>query len=265
MGESYRELLDFAVETAYLAGRSTLGYFRTGVRPDMKKDNSPVTVADKLSEQVIRARVKEYYPHHAVLGEEYGLEGGEHATHRWLVDPIDGTKQFVRGLPYYSVLIGLEIEGNVEVGAAYFPAVDEMFFAAIGEGCWWNGRPCRVSAVEQLKQGYLLFEAMHLELLRPAWDYIKQHTYHQMGWGDAYSFMLIASGRAELMLDDGLEVWDCAPLSPILKEAGGYFGDWDGTPFSHGRRVLATTQKLLPQALELTRIVRERAAALKAG
>ena len=142
---SLQPYLDFAVETAYLAGRLTLGYFQTGIRPDMKADDTPVTAADRASEQFIRGRIEKQYPQHTIVGEEYGVTEHAGAEFRWFVDPIDGTKSFVRGVPLYAVLIGLEVAGKIEVGAAYFPALDEMVAAASGAGCWWNGRRAHVS------------------------------------------------------------------------------------------------------------------------
>jgi myo-inositol-1(or 4)-monophosphatase len=122
-----RPYLDLAVETAHEAGRLTLGYFRTGAaRPEFKPDESPVTVADREAETLIRRKIRERYPRHAIVGEEFGADEGRDGTFRWIVDPIDGTRAFVRGVPLYAVLIGLEIEGVCEVGTAYFPAIDEM-------------------------------------------------------------------------------------------------------------------------------------------
>lgn len=256
MGEDLGKYLDFAAETAYVTGRAVLGYWRTGVRPDMKTDNTPVTVADRLAEQIIRTRINETYPEHTVLGEEFGLEGSETASHRWIIDPIDGTKQYVRGLPLFGILIGLEIETKVEVGVAYFPAMDEMVMAATGLGCWWNGRRTHVSELRDLKDGVFMFEASHFPFLRQAWDEIQKATYHQMGWGDAYSYMMVATGRAEMAIDSGMQIWDCGPMAPILSEAGGFFGDWDGHPLSYGQEVMATTASLLPQAVALTRKIR---------
>ena len=145
--------LDFITETAYLAGRLTLAYFQTGVQADFKPDDTPVTVADRKAEELIRGRIEKRFPGHAILGEEFGSARGG-ANHCWVIDPIDGTKAFLRGVPLYAVLIGLEIEGRVEVGAAYFPALDEMLAAASGLGCWWNGRRARVSQVASLKESY---------------------------------------------------------------------------------------------------------------
>ena len=143
MAESLRSYLDFAVETAYLAGRLTLGYFQAGIRPDLKSDQTPVTIADRKAEELVRSRIESRYPGHAIVGEEFGVDAGESAHHRWYIDPIDGTKSFVHGVPLYAVLLGLEIEGESQVGVAYFPAMNEMLAAANGEGCWWNGRPAR--------------------------------------------------------------------------------------------------------------------------
>ena len=254
MNDSLRSYLDFATETAYLAGKLTLGYFQTGVRPDFKGDDTPVTVADRQAEKLIRARIEKRYPRHAVVGEEYGTDENEDASHRWFIDPIDGTKSFVRGVPLYAVLIGLEIEGVVEVGVAYFPALDEMIAAASGEGCWWNGRRARVSDVSSLKQAVVVFSDVgtFFEYNRSeAWERVKQATYFRAGWGDAYGHSLVTTGRAELMLDPIMSVWDCAPFPPILKEAGGYFGDWQGNSTIHGNEAMSTSQALLPQVLDL--------------
>jgi len=256
MSKSLRAYLDFVTETAYLAGKLTLGYFQTGVRPDFKADDTPVTIADRRAEKFIRGCIEKRYPHHDIVGEEYGTKETEGASHRWFIDPIDGTKSFLRGVPLYSVLIGLEIEGTVEVGAAYFPALDEMIAAASGEGCWWNGRRARVSSVTHLKQGVVTFSdvATFAKYGRAvAWERLKQATYFRAGWGDAYGHLLVATGRAELMLDPIMSVWDCAPFPPILKEAGGYFGDWQGDATIYGNEAMSTSQVLLPQVLDLIR------------
>jgi myo-inositol-1(or 4)-monophosphatase len=246
--------LEFATETAYQAGRLTLGYYQTGIRPDIKKDNSPVTVADRLSEELIRRRIEERYPAHAIVGEEYGSKETDESTFRWFIDPIDGTKSYIRGVPLYAVLIGLEIEGEPAVGVAYFPALDEMLAGAIGLGTWWNGRRAHVSEVAELKKSVVSCTDLgsfarygRLE----AWNRIQQAFYYRVGWSDAYGYLLVATGRIELMLDPIMHAWDCGPFPPILAEAGGYFGDWQGNSTLYGNEGLATTQKLLPEVLKL--------------
>ena len=157
MGDTYRSYMEFAVQTAYLAGRLTLGYFQAGIRPEYKADDTPVTVADKKAEELIRSRIEHKYPDHVIVGEEFGESGGSDPRHRWYIDPIDGTKAFTRGVPLYAVLLGLEVEGRVEVGVAYFPALNEMVAAATGQGCWLNGRRVRVSQVSEFSRAVVLF------------------------------------------------------------------------------------------------------------
>lgn len=255
MAESLRDYLDFTIEMAWDAGQLTLGYFQTGLRPDFKADESPVTVADREAEQLIRRRIKKRFPSHTIVGEEFGgLDNKEAYTHRWIIDPIDGTRSFVRGVPLYGILIGLEIEGKSEVGVAYFPALHEMVAAATGEGCWWNGRRARVSPVERLKDALVThYDAASFDRYgrSQAWERLKKLTGYRAGWCDAYGYALVATGRVDVMLDPIMHPWDGGPFPPILTEAGGYFGDWRGNPTIYANEGLATTQTLLPQILEL--------------
>ena len=256
MTASNRLLLEFATETAHLAGRLTLGYFQAGVQVDRKADDTPVTVADRKAEELIRSRIESAFPTHAILGEEFGEAARDGATHRWIIDPIDGTKAFVHGVPLYSVLLGLEIEGEVEVGAVYFPALDEMVAAAIGEGCWWNGRRVRVSSTSEMRRATICFSdaATFAEFGRAeAWERIQRASSICAGWGDAYGHALVATGRADVMLDPIMNAWDCGPFPPILAEAGGTFGDWSGRPTIHAEEAVSTNGRLLPELLELIR------------
>jgi myo-inositol-1(or 4)-monophosphatase len=254
MVEQLSDYFSFLVETAYLAGRSTLAHFQTGVHADYKADNSPVTQADKRSEELVRARIEKAYPTHAIVGEEFGLKESQGTSHRWIVDPIDGTKSFMRGIPLYAVLLGLEVEGRVVAGAAYFPALDEMIAGADGLGCWWNGRRAHVSTTPKLSQAWVTCTdpgGIKEPGRAAAWKRLMDSAYVRAGWGDAYGYLLVATGRAEAMVDPVMEVWDCGPFPPIYREAGGYFGDWKGKETIYGREALATTQILLPEVLPL--------------
>lgn len=248
------EYLSFITATAYQAGRLTLGYYQTGLQAEYKADHSPVTIADRKAEEYIRGQIEKTYPGHAIVGEEFGLKETEGATHRWIIDPIDGTKSFLRGIPIYAVLIGLEIEGRVEVGAAYYPAMDEMLAAATGLGCWWNGRPARVSSVAAFDQALVTTSSAKGFRNAQRWEVytrLVENCYFHTGLSDAYGYLLVATGRAECMLDPVMSVWDNAPFPPIFAEAGGYFGDWKGNPTIYGAEAMATTQTLLPQVLDL--------------
>ncbi|HSM56482.1 MAG TPA: inositol monophosphatase family protein [Candidatus Sulfomarinibacteraceae bacterium] len=256
MSQSWRPHLEFATQTAWQAGQLTLGYFQTGLRPDFKDDDSPVTVADRNAEELIRQRIDAQYPDYGIIGEEYGEAAAAGMDRRWIIDPIDGTRSFVRGVPLYAVLIALEVDGDVPVGVAYFPALGEMIAAARGQGCWWNGRPARVSQVSNLQDSIISFTdpATFAQFDRAApWARLQACGATCRGWSDAYGHALVATGRADVMLDPIMSVWDCAPFLPILQEAGGYFGDWDGNPTIRGREALSTNQALLPEVLALIR------------
>jgi len=254
MTDDLREYLEFAVETAYLAGRLTLGYFQTGIRADAKTDGSPVTLADRKAEELIRSRIEKAYPDHAIVGEEFGaLETGG-SSHRWLIDPIDGTKSFVQGVPLYSVLLGLEIDGRVEVGVIYLPGLNEMVSAATGHGCWWNGRRARMSQVDRMENAVAAFTEVRnfgkYDRI-DAFNRMVQKARLCMGWNDAYGYVLAATGRVEVMFDPIMAVWDCGPMPAIFREAGGYFGDWQGNETIYGSEGLATSKGLLSEVLDL--------------
>jgi histidinol-phosphatase len=254
MRNMLQSYFDFLTETAYLAGRLTLGYFQTNISPEYKTDNSPVTIADRLAEELIRARIEKRYPTHAIVGEEQGVKENEGADHRWIIDPIDGTKSFMRGVPLYGVLIGLEIEGQVEVGAAYFPALGEMLAAASGQGCWLNGQRVHVSRVTNLKKAFLSCTdpgSFRKVGKSEPFERLAQAVYFRPGWGDAYGYACVATGRAEVMLDPFMNIWDCGPFPPIFREAGGFFGDWRGNETIYSCEALATNRALLPEIVQL--------------
>jgi len=251
--EPLQRYLDFATGTAFEAGRLTLGFFQRPFDVETKADGSPVTEADRQAEALIRRRIERQFPSHSVAGEEQGAVTGSDAVHRWVIDPIDGTRSFVRGIPTYAVLLGLEIEGEPRVGVAHFPALGETIAAADGCGCWWNGRRARVSDVRALRDASLAHaDAACFE--RPGraepWARLRQRVRSCIGSPDAYGYALVATGRAELALDPVLDEWDCAPYPPIMREAGGFFGDWRGRPTVRGGEGLATTSALLAEVLQ---------------
>lgn len=253
---SFRPYLDFAIDAAWQAGRLTLQYFQAGFDVQWKGDNSPVTVADQGAEQLIRRLITARYPDHAIVGEEFGAEHNASAPFRWIVDPIDGTRSFIRGVPLYAVLIGLEVEGELVVGVANFPGLNEMVAAAKGEGCTWNGRPCRVSQVATLAESLVCFteEPSFVRYGRgEAWPRVRDAAHTSRGWSDAYGHVLVATGRAEAMFDPIMSVWDCAALVPILQEAGGTFTDWQGTTTAYGNEAISTNGLILEEILATVR------------
>lgn len=250
-----QQLLDFAVEAAWQAGRVTLGYFQRDLVIERKADNTPVTLADRQAEQTVRQLIAARWPEHAVIGEEYGSQGDTFGLH-WIVDPIDGTKSFVCGVPLFGTLLALVDGREPLLGVAHFPALSETVYAARGLGCHWNGRPARVSSVSDLRDAVLLASNLNLfekHQKTAAWEKLRQATYIQRTWGDAYGYALVATGRAEIMLDPVMSLWDCGPLQVILEEAGGTFTDWQGTPTIYGQEAIATNGALLDDVMLLIR------------
>jgi histidinol-phosphatase len=247
----FDSLLTFALDAAWQAGRITLGYFQTALDVESKKDASPVTRADREAEERIRALIDRFWPDHGIVGEEGG-ERKARSAYTWIIDPIDGTKSFISGVPLYGCLVALAHNGEPVVGVAHFPALNETLYASRGGGCYLNGRRVRVSSVSSLSNAVLLgSEVTFGEKAQAAWERLCAATRIQRTWGDAYGYMLVATGRAELMLDPRMNLWDNAPFGVILPEAGGTFTDWRGRATIHAERTIATNGILLGRALAL--------------
>lgn len=234
--DEVQELLDFATGIALEAGAITLRYFGGIVDHDAKGDGSPVTIADREAEQLIRKRVEDRYPEHSILGEEYG-ESNEGSRVRWILDPIDGTRSFMRGIPLYGVLIGIEIEGAPAIGVAHFPPLQETVAAGRGLGCTWNGRPSRVSTVDSLSEAVICTTDVERLLSRPegdGWRRLQQQASFSRTWGDCYGHALVATGRIEAQVDPVMAPWDAGPFPTIITEAGGVFTALNGDTTPHG-------------------------------
>jgi histidinol-phosphatase len=248
--QSLTTFLDFAIDAAWQAGRLTLAHYQTGVTVERKPDRSAVTVADRGAEQLLRRLIEQRFPQHAIVGEEFGGASRD-ASYCWILDPIDGTNSFVRGVPLYGVLVALAIDRIPVVGVAYFPALDEMVAAASGTGCRWNGRLAQVSAVANLADACVTYSdiASLAARLASRWSALQSTTAIQRGWGDCYGHCLVATGRSDIMLDDRMNPWDCAALLPILQEAGGRFTDWTGNPTIDGGDAVSTNGALHDEIL----------------
>jgi len=253
MTQDIGTLLDLAVETAFAAGRSTLKYFQSGgYEIEIKQDDSPVTIADRESERMIVEAIRRRFPAHSIVGEEGGETRGSEPI-KWIVDPIDGTRAFIRGVPLYSVLIAVEIEDDIAVGVVYFPALDEMYSAGRGLGARWNGRPMRVSSVDSLSGSALVATDERIIAQDPhlyeRYEHLRSSVDICRTWGDAYGHMLVASGRAEMMVDPFMKFWDYAPLKAIVEEAGGAFTDLAGVPTIYSGSAISTNGILHPEVL----------------
>ena len=261
---SLAECLEFALQAARRAGEIIMPYYQGDAGVETKGDGSPVTLADRGAEQELRRMIGERFPGDGVLGEEFGEQPGT-SGRRWILDPIDGTKAFVRGVPLFGVLIGMEQDGEAVVGVVSMPALDEFVYAARGQGCWWlpSGRKAgspprraRVSSLAPLAEGLLLansFEYFAKGKRVEAHDQLLRAARQQRGWGDCYGHILVATGRAEVCVDPLMNAWDGAPLLPILQEAGGTFTDWQGRATIHGGDGISTNGKVFDEVMRLVR------------
>jgi histidinol phosphatase-like enzyme (inositol monophosphatase family) len=248
-----RGLLDFAVEAAWQAGKITLEYFQSGTAVERKADTSPVTLADRRAEQKLRECIQQAFPTHGILGEEFGETPGSSA-YRWILDPLDGTRSFVQGVPLYGVMVGLEYAGRAILGVVHCPALGDTVYAAKGEGCYWNGRRAHVSTVARLEDAVVLttdVRSLYDQGRGPVFDTLQAKTQLQRTGGDCYGHILVATGRAEIMLDALLSIWDCAALQPIIEEAGGTFTDWAGTATHTGGNGFSTNGYLFQAVMDI--------------
>lgn len=246
-----RALLDFAVELAGTAGAITYRHFKGSFVAERKSDNSFVTVADRETEKYLRASIEKVFPDDGILGEEEGEKPGR-SNRRWILDPIDGTYSFVHGVPLYGILIGLEIDGEAVLGVVNLPALDELVYAASGLGCYWNNVAASVSSTKSLSEALLLatdFGACEEYGFGQAAAILQRQAQARRTWGDAYGHVLVATGRADIMLDPIMNVWDCAALLPILEEAGGTFTDWNGERTIRGGNAISTNGALVDSVM----------------
>lgn len=247
-------LLDKAVEIAKEGGDHTRRYFGRRIEVERKTDDSPVTRADREAESVMRDMIHSFYPDHDVIGEEFGEEirGGRV---KWIIDPIDGTVSFIHGIPMYTTLIGVLIDDEPVAGVIYAPETGECCAAGINRGATLNGTPCRVRSCDSIGEATLLttdYPNVIKAGLRRPFDRIMEQARFNRTWGDAYGHMMVAAGRADIMFDPFLNIWDAAPLLTIITEAGGSFTDMKGRAvidggngYSCNKNLAAEIQKLL--------------------
>ena len=246
-------LLDAVHEAARVAGNVAMRHYRTSLAVESKADGSPVTVADREAEAAVREWIARRFPDDGVEGEELGVTRAD-ARRRWVIDPIDGTKTFVRGVPLWGTLVAVVEDEEVLAGAAFFPAVDEMVVAAAGEGMWWNDARCHVSRVDRLDRATVLTTDERFPDdpdKRGAWRRLSERAMVVRTWGDCYGYMLVATGRADVMADGRMSAWDAAALKPIIEEAGGVFTDWTGARTAFGGNAIATNALLATATREL--------------
>jgi histidinol phosphatase-like enzyme (inositol monophosphatase family) len=252
MQSHFAEFRQFAAEVALAGGFVVQRYFRNLKTIERKEDASPVTLADREAEEQMRGRITARYPHHGIIGEEFG-EDNATAEFVWVLDPIDGTKSFISGAISFGVLVALLFRGNPIIGVFYQPILKDMLIGDNDETLH-NGKPVRLRQQQDLREATLLAtDHRHFE------RYGKGHPFNRLvrsvrlyrNWGDCYGYFLLATGYADVMMDAEMNIWDIAPLVPIIHGAGGVITDYYGdSPFSQ-KGVIAAGSQLHAQAIHL--------------
>lgn len=251
--------LQFALAASARAEQLVLEcYLDSELQVELKADQSPVTAADRGAEELLRNEILAAYSADTVLGEEFGETRGS-SGFRWVLDPVDGTKSFVHGTPLFGMLIGLQFNGENVAGICRLPAVQEVIYAQRGQGAWWQRGnrppvPARVSAATSLSQSLFCYtavegfqEVQRLDVL----ESLAASSRISRGWGDCYGHMLVATGRAEIMIDPLLAEWDASALIPIVEEAGGVFMDWQGQSTATGGSGISVIPSLKEEILKV--------------
>ncbi|WP_417848561.1 histidinol-phosphatase [Thalassoglobus sp.] len=256
---SIQERLNFGLDVSAQAEAIVMKYFlNDNLKVMLKGDQSPVTVADRGAEEFLRGKIAQEFPDDAIMGEEFGAKDGT-SGFRWILDPIDGTKSFIHGVPLFGMLVGLQFEGECVAGICRIPATNEVVYAHRGGGAWWQRGesepvPAKVSDTSELSESLFLFTAVE------GWQEIDQ--FELLGefsakcrlsrsWGDCYGHILVATGRADLMVDPLLAEWDAAALIPIVEEAGGVFMDWKGESTALGGNGISVNPHLKEAVLAM--------------
>jgi histidinol-phosphatase len=253
--------LAFCHATCDEADRIALDAFRTDLRIDRKSDGSYVTAADQAVERTIRDRITSRYPGHGLVGEEYGEAEPGAGGERWYIDPIDGTHNFMRGVPLFGTLLAVERDGEIQVGMLSAPALGQRWWASRGGGAWITGGPAnppeprqvRVSTVDALERSQVLFRSVRdMEASRVASGFLRliHRSWRERGFGDFWGYTLVADGVGEAMVEQGLYPWDLAAPWILIEEAGGRITDFDGRRSLERGEGLATNGRLHNAVLE---------------
>jgi histidinol-phosphatase len=252
-GSEMRRWLEVALRACDDADATALRSFRRDMRVETKPDRSFVTEADQAIERAIRSDLLAAFPDHGLVGEEYGEHDGE-ARCRWIIDPIDGTHNYMRGVPLFGTLLGLQVDGEMTVGVMSAPALHTRWFAWRGGGAWrvdlvpggWqrsSARRLHVSGVSRLEEAQILYSSIP-EITRsgkaPGFAGVLERVWRDRGFGDFWGYALVAEGAAEAMLEIGVKPWDLAGPQVVVEEAGGRFTDLDGRRSIDGLSILVT-------------------------
>jgi len=228
------KLLKTAIKAAKNAEKIILNYYSEEIKFKLKEDQTPVTLADIESERIIIKTIKSQFPDHSFLGEE-GTEGKVKSDYLWIIDPIDGTKNYTRRIPFFGTQLALMYQGKLVIGVSNAPALKELMFAQKGKGAFLNGKKVFVSKINKLNESAASFGNLHgfeSSGLIKNFLYFANSVRHERGFGDFWSYHLVAQGKIDTMVEVGCRIWDIAAVKVIVEEAGGKVTEIDGSPIN---------------------------------
>lgn len=247
-----KKLLNFSLDLIKKCNHISLKYYKKTIKPEYKKDNSPVTIADKKCEKFLISEIKKKYPGHSFLAEESGGEE-KNSEFKWIIDPIDGTKNFMRNFPFWGTLLALEYQGEVIMGVIALPAMKQVICAGKGLGCWQNGKRVKVSKTDSIEKSYFIYGGIEYITKQPYKDKFLElvdKSYYDRGYGDCFGHTLVINGKAEFMLDPHVSPYDVAPIKICVEEAGGIMTDLEGNKTIYSRGVLTSNGKMHEELLK---------------
>ncbi len=245
-----QEFVDFSKQLASASGAVIKRYFRSGIAVENKADASPVTIADKQAEEVMREMIMKAYPEHGIIGEEFGVHNKD-AAYQWVLDPIDGTKSFISGTFLFGTLIGLMKNGQPIVGAIHHPVTAHLLIGT-GVEARLNDEIVRVRPTRELREAVMLYtDFIDVGKYQNgiAFQQLLGKTKFNRTWGDCHGYFLLATGYADIMLDPIMHLWDTVALIPIVEGAGGKITAWNGGPPLSGKGIIASNGRLHSQVL----------------
>ncbi len=257
--QDLQQRLELARRIAVSAGNTTLKFFRTSeIGLEIKSDGSPLTQADKQCELALREAITREFPQDGIVGEEFGTSSGTSGWD-WILDPIDGTKAFVAGVPLYGTMVAATRDGRADVGVLFFPGLQQGIFAGTGSGAWYfdsqtEARRAQVSRRSSLAQSIFVTSAVETFNKRNAksvYEQMADQVFFARTWGDAFGYMMVALGQVDVQIDPILKIWDAAAVQPIIEEAGGRFSDWSGRPRIDSGDSIATNGLLHEEVLRI--------------
>ncbi|MDH5717245.1 MAG: histidinol-phosphatase [Spirochaetia bacterium] len=241
----YVEFNSFFKELTKTSSKIIKDYFKTQISVEIKKDNSPVTIADKKAEEEIRKQIEKQFPDHGIIGEEFGTSN-TNAEYQWIIDPIDGTKSFIAGIPLFGTLIALTKNKIPVLGAIHMPLLDEL---AIGDNkkTFINDKPVQISNTSKLEESVLLYtNLIDIERHQNLNNFLNlcRRVNYSRTWGDCCGYYLLTKGKADVMIDPIMSVWDITALIPVIQGAGGIITDYQGNTPVEAKSIVAASKNL---------------------